>query len=142
MTRSSRHKVAAAALISEGRVLLCRRRADLAWYPGVWDLVGGHLEEEESSEQAVIRECWEELGIRVTALAHLASETSADADIDVFTVSAWIGEPTNCAPQEHAEIAWFSAEELPRLDLSDRRLVSYLLDLAEGRGSRSTEIRS
>ena len=132
MTRSGRHKVAAAALISDGRVLLCRRRPDLDWYPDVWDLVGGHIEEGESSEQAVVRECWEELGIRVTALVHVAAETSADADIDLFAVSAWVGEPANHAPQEHAAIAWFSVEELPRLDLSDRRLVPYLLDLAEG----------
>lgn len=132
MTRFGRHKVAAAALFSDGRVLLCRRRHDLDWYPDVWDLVGGHIEDGETSEQAVVRECWEELGVRVTVLAHVAAETSADADIDVFAVSAWVGEPTNRAPQEHAAIAWFSVEELPRLDLSDRRLVPYLLDLAEG----------
>lgn len=131
MTRRGRHRVAAAALFRDGRVLLCRRRRDLDWYPDVWDLVGGHIEEGETAEQAVVRECWEELGVRVTALAHVAAETSADADIDVFAVSAWGGEPTNQAPQEHAAIAWFSAEEMPRLDLSDRRLVPYLLDLAE-----------
>lgn len=56
MTRRVRRRVAAAALISDGRVLLCRRRSDLDWYPGVWDLAGGHLEEEESSEQAAVRE--------------------------------------------------------------------------------------
>ena len=47
---------------SEGRgdapplVLLGKRDARRAFYPNVWDLLGGHLEPGETFEQALVRE--------------------------------------------------------------------------------------
>lgn len=56
--------VAAAVVIREGRVLLTRR-AEGQHLAGMWEFPGGKLEEGESPEAAVVRECREECGIEV-----------------------------------------------------------------------------
>lgn len=59
--------VAAAVVIDEGRVLLTRRREG-RHLAGLWELPGGKLEEGESPEEAVVRECREECGIEVRVI--------------------------------------------------------------------------
>lgn len=56
--------VAAAVVIREGRVLLTRR-TEGQHLAGMWELPGGKLEEGESPEEALVRECREECGIEV-----------------------------------------------------------------------------
>lgn len=62
---------AKAALLCDGRILTYLRddRAGLRW-PAHWDLPGGGLEPGESAEQGVLREVFEEFGLRLTS-AHL-----------------------------------------------------------------------
>ena len=47
------------------RVYLQRRTADRRLLPGIWDIVGGHLEAGETPEQALAREVEEETGLVV-----------------------------------------------------------------------------
>lgn len=61
----ARTPLAVAALVRDGRVLLAHRHPSRQWYPNCWDLVGGHVEPDEQPEQAVVRECLEELGVHV-----------------------------------------------------------------------------
>ncbi len=56
--------VAAAVVIREGRVLLTRR-AEGQHLAGLWEFPGGKLEDGESPEEALVRECREECGIEV-----------------------------------------------------------------------------
>jgi len=56
--------VAAAVVIREGRVLLTRR-AEGQHLAGMWEFPGGKLEDGESPEEALVRECREECGIDV-----------------------------------------------------------------------------
>jgi len=65
---SRRIPIAVAALLHDHHVLMVHRRPDRQWYPDCWDLPGGHVEAGESPEQAVARECHEELGIRVVTV--------------------------------------------------------------------------
>ncbi|WP_084685963.1 NUDIX domain-containing protein [Nonomuraea coxensis] len=52
------------AVLRDGdRVLLCHRNAGRRWYPDVWDLPGGHVEEGEDPKESLVRELREELGI-------------------------------------------------------------------------------
>ncbi|MBW2381366.1 MAG: 8-oxo-dGTP diphosphatase MutT [Deltaproteobacteria bacterium] len=56
--------VAAAVIIRDGRVLLTRR-AEGQHLAGLWEFPGGKLEDGESPEEALVRECEEECGIEV-----------------------------------------------------------------------------
>ncbi|HSN81657.1 MAG TPA: 8-oxo-dGTP diphosphatase MutT [Polyangiales bacterium] len=56
--------VAAAVIIEDGRVLLTRRNEG-QHLAGMWEFPGGKLEDGESPEEALVRECREECGIEV-----------------------------------------------------------------------------
>ena len=55
----------ATALIHDGKVLLVERSPHRKVYPAAWDLLGGHIEGEESPENALRREARGELGIEI-----------------------------------------------------------------------------
>ena len=48
-----------------GRIFVQRRSADRSLFPGAWDLVGGHLEPDETILECLLREVSEETGWRV-----------------------------------------------------------------------------
>jgi len=47
-----------------GKILLVKRSSDRAIFPNLWSIVGGHIEEEESPKECLVREIFEELWIR------------------------------------------------------------------------------
>ena len=55
---------AGGVLVRANEILLAKRSSDRAFYPGVWDIVGGHVEAGELPPDALTRELYEELGIR------------------------------------------------------------------------------
>lgn len=120
------HEVAAGVLVRDGKVLLCQRREDLAWHPGVWDVMGGHLEPGESAAQALARECEEELGVAVEDARALMSVSDDDVVLHLFLVTRWVGEPRNAAVEEHTRIGWFSLPEIGNLRLADARWLPLL----------------
>ena len=105
----------AGALISDGKVLLVKRSQQSRFYPDVWDLFGGHVEGEESLENALRREALEELQVEIESFRLLGRvhDPVEPADIMVFAISAWKGEPINAAPDEHSQIGWFAVDALP-----------------------------
>lgn len=120
--------IAAGALIRDGRVLMAHRNSARRWYPDCWDLVGGHIEAGESPEQAVIRECVEELGIRILDPQPLPmAVTDPGIEMHAFLVQRWDGEPVNAAPAEHDQLGWFGPSELARLNLADAAILPVLL---------------
>ena len=127
------HEVVAALLIQSDRILLGRRAEQRAFYPGVWDLFGGHVEAGEPHEQTLVRELQEELGITPTNWKFLETLTAdvpgqrhgtPDQPIDTLTahlylVTAWTGMPTNRQPEEHSVIGWFTLAQATQLPLAE-----------------------
>ena len=113
--RAPRARCVASVLIRDDRVLLVKRLPQRRVYPDLWDLPGGHIEGEESAEDALRREAHEELGIHVADYRELGTvlDPVEPADITVFAIAAWSGELMNAAPEEHSEIDWFAADKLP-----------------------------
>jgi len=112
------HTIAIALLVRDGRALLAHRHPDRRWYPDCWDLVGGHVEPGESPEQALRRECLEEIGVVVSTHQPLPlSISSPSLDAHAFLVTEWTGQPSNLAPEEHDDLAW------QRCRASQRRVV-------------------
>lgn len=125
-------RYAAAVLTdADSRILLGLRSADRAHYPGVWDFIGGHCDEGEEPEAAMIRELEEELGVRPKAYARLTRVEENGMEMIVFIIRSWSGEVENCAPEEHEALGWFSIAEARRLPLPHPAYAS-LFSLLEG----------
>jgi mutator protein MutT len=109
-------------------MLLCRRSRDRESYPGVWDIPGGHLDHNESPAQALTRELKEELGIepQVPAGEPWITMHAKDTEFSIYIVDRWLGEPRNCAPDEHDELRWISPSELAGLELAHPSYVELL----------------
>ncbi len=133
---SPRARCVASVLIRDGKVLLVKRLPRRKVYPDLWDLPGGHIEGDESAEEALRREAREELGIDVAEYRELGTvlDPVEPADIDVFAIVAWRGEPTNAAPDEHSEIGWFKEDRLPESAALDCYRKEVIEAMAAARG--------
>jgi len=70
----SSNRMVGALLFKDGRVLLGHRTETRAEFAGVWDMVGGHVEQDESLAGALRRELKEELGVDVEQNSNGPSE--------------------------------------------------------------------
>lgn len=118
------HEVVAALIFRSQRILLGQRSGTRAFYPGVWDVFGGHVEPGEGQPQTLVRELQEELGITPTEWKYLetislpAGEGADPLTVHLYLVSAWNGTPANRQPEEHSAIGWFALAEAVYLPLA------------------------
>ncbi len=106
-------------LVDRGRILLARRSADRSRYPSTWSFPGGHVEEGETPEQALLRELEEEIAVRAVAWSHLDRFALVvdGAAFHFFRVDEWNGNPTKLGA-EHSELRWVElakAKTMPAL---------------------------
>jgi len=120
----SRHQVVAGLLVDDDAVLLALRSADRRWFPGVWDLPGGHIEPGEDARDALVRELGEELGVAAEVPGEPAAHvTGDDYDLAVYRVDRWTGTPRNLVPDEHVELRFVTPDEARTLPLADSHLL-------------------
>ena len=104
-------QIAGGILVQGGTLLLGRRALHKRICPGLWDIVGGHVEAGETAEQALTRELREEIGVVPVAMSRIGVLPLVDGSeaysLHVFRVDAWTGEPV-LADDEHSELRWFS----------------------------------
>lgn len=125
--------IAVAALVCDGLVLMVHRHPLRPWYPDCWDLVGGHVDSAESPQQAVRRECLEELGIHVHDPLPIPMTISDPAlDMHAFLVTRWEGSPVNAAPEEHDDLRWFQPSDLAGLKLAHPASLSSIVGAVQG----------
>ena len=107
-------EVVAALIRDTDRVLICQRPAHKA-RGMLWEFVGGKVEPGESREEALIRECREELAItiRVGNIFMEVTHTYPDLTIHltVFNAEITAGVPRKL---EHNDLRWITADELDR----------------------------
>ena len=121
----------AAALIWDGeRFLICQRPANKA-RGLLWEFVGGKVEPGETKEQALVRECREELDIQVDVGDVFMELTHEYPDITVrltlFNASIAAGTPKLL---EHVRLAWIRPAEIPQYDFcpADEKILKKLME--------------
>ena len=106
-----------AALIWDGdRFLIYQRPAHKA-RGLLWEFVGGKVEPGETKEQALVRECREELAVAISVgeVFMEVDHDSPDLNIHLTLFNAAIIKGT---PQllEHNDIRWITPEEIPQYE--------------------------
>lgn len=106
-----------AALIWDGdRFMICQRPAHKA-RGLLWEFVGGKVEPGETKQQALIRECREELSVTVSVgdIFMEVFHVYPDITVQLTLYHAAIAEGI---PQklEHADIQWITPYQIPQYD--------------------------
>lgn len=110
-----------AFIVKGKRILLGKRSVAREFYPDVWDAFGGHLNPNESCEDALRRELHEELGIIPTRWTFLMTADEPDpvangkGQYHIYLVTRWDGVPTNMQLEEHSLVEWFEFERAMNL---------------------------
>lgn len=104
--------IAGGILVRDGMLLLGRRASHKRVCPGMWDVIGGHVEADETPELALVRELGEEIGVVPVETKMIGAIPLVDGGaaytLHVFRVDAWTGEPV-LANDEHTELRWLTA---------------------------------
>ena len=105
-------EVVAALICDNGKFMICQRPAHKA-RGLLWEFVGGKVEQGETKEQALIRECQEELAVTLSVGDVFMDVVHEYPDLTVhltlFNATIAEGEPQKL---EHNDIQWITPSEI------------------------------
>lgn len=120
-----------AALIRDGKRFMICRRPEYKARGLLWEFVGGKVEKGETGEEALIRECKEELDVRIRVNGVFTDVVHEYPDITVhltvFNASIAEGEPKLL---EHCDIKWILPSEIPLYEFcpADKTILKKIID--------------
>ena len=117
-------RVAGALIVDDdGRIFFQRRSPHRRLFPDTWDIVGGHLEGDETVTEALAREITEETGWQLSVVLGQVGEYAyrGDDGIDRIETDFLVrvdGDLSRPVLEEgkHTEFRWLAADELDVLD--------------------------
>ena len=121
-------EVVAALVWDQDKFMICQRPAHKA-RGLLWEFAGGKVEPGETKEQALARECREELAVVLSVGSEFASELYEYPDLTIrltlFNAAIAEGEPQKL---EHNDIRWITADEIPnyRFCPADKKFLELL----------------
>ncbi len=124
-------EVVAALIWQEDKFLICQRPAHKA-RGMLWEFVGGKVEEDETREAALIRECKEELDIDLMPQDIFMEVVHQYPDILVrlilFNAVIAQGEPQML---EHNDIKWITTDQIPDFEFcpADKDILKKLMNM-------------
>ena len=109
----SKTHVVAAIIQNDHKFLLGKRSLQKMSSPGKWSPISGRVEIGESEEEALERECFEEIGLTVKAEKKVFEFDIDDGKTRIhwWTANVISGEAF-LKNDEHTELRWFSNGEL------------------------------
>ena len=125
-------EVVAALIWDKDKFLICQRPAYKA-RGLLWEFVGGKVEPGENKEQALVRECNEELAITVEPHDIFMEVTHEYPDINVhltlFNCIILRGQPQLL---EHIDMKWIIPAEIANYDFcpADREILKRIIELS------------
>ena len=115
------------------RFLICQRPANKA-RPLLWEYVGGKVEPGETKEDALVRECKEELDITVSVGSVFFDVIHEYPDITIHLIlfNATIADG-EIKLLEHNDYRWITPKEIPKYEFcpADKSINSELLNFKE-----------
>ena len=110
--RTDPRLIVGAAIVVDGRVLACER-AEPPEMAGGWEFPGGKAEPRESDVDALVRECEEELGVRIEVGEQVGVDVPLAGGTSLLRVylARLVGE-ARPQPIEHSALRWLAAGEL------------------------------
>ncbi len=108
--------VVAALIWDKDKFMICQRPAHKA-RGLLWEFVGGKVEMGETKEQALVRECHEELDITLDVGTVFAEVVHEYPDITI-TLTLFNAKIAEGVPKllEHNDIRWITPAEIPQYD--------------------------
>ncbi len=123
--------VVAALIWANDKFMICQRPAYKA-RGLLWEFVGGKVESGETKEQALIRECREELAVTLDVGSVFMEVIHEYPDITI-TLTLFNAEIAEGVPQmlEHNDIRWITPAEIPQYDFcpADTEILKRLIEL-------------
>ena len=117
---------ASSIVLLDGKILLVKRVTDAALFPGCWAFPGGKAEPEESPEETVIRETFEETGLNFVPRELFITNFFEDRMMHRY-LGEWSGE-VRLQESEIESFGWFAFDETKEMDFAfDYRSVVDLL---------------
>jgi 8-oxo-dGTP diphosphatase len=99
------------AAILDGDKLLAARRLEPPELAGGWELPGGKVDPGETDEQALVRECREELGVLIRLLDRVGGDWPMGT---TAILRVWTAEVVDGVPQpleDHSELRWLEPSQ-------------------------------
>lgn len=130
-------EVVAALIWDKDKFMICQRPAHKA-RGLLWEFVGGKVEHGESKENALIRECREELAAELSVGDVFMSVMHEYPDINIhltlFNATIKKGVPQMI---EHNDIKWIKKEEIPQYDFcpADEAILKAIQNCNNANGS-------
>ena len=125
------------AAILDGDRLLAARRVEPPELAGGWELPGGKVDPGESDEQALVRECQEELGVVIRLVDRVGGDWPMGTSATLRVWTAEVVEGTPRALEDHSELRWLSPPQWYDVDwlAADLPVVRAVSDLVLGPGA-------
>lgn len=119
-----------AALIWKGEKFMICQRPKHKTRALQWEFVGGKTEKGETKEEALIRECFEELNVNVSVDDVFMEVDHEYPDIFVhLTLFNAVIESGEIKMLEHNDIRWITAEEIPEYEFcpADKEILEKII---------------
>lgn len=94
------------AAILDGDRLLAARRLEPPELAGGWELPGGKVDPGETDEEALVRECREELGVLIRLLDRVGGDWPMGTTAILRVWTAEVVEGTPQPLEDHSELRW------------------------------------
>ena len=118
------------AVIREGERVLMAQRPEGKAQAGLWEFPGGKIEPGETPEEALARECREELALEIENPTVLRSVVHRypEKTVRLLLVECSIRPGSVPVPQEGQSVAWVRPSDLDRLPVcpADRELLPFV----------------
>ena len=124
-------EVVAALIWKKNKFMICQRPAHKT-RGLLWEFVGGKVESGETKEEALVRECREELAVTLSVGDIFMDVVHEYPDITVhltlFNATIAAGEPQKL---EHNDIQWITPCEIPNYELcpADKEILAKICEV-------------